>query len=176
MIHQCSSSLRLSALHKRSHASLSLNSLGFATTVLFEQQQQQVHQVRSSRTAAHHVACVSRVVTGLSRPRRNWSQVAQKARLPPASSPLLSPPTTSSSSSTNIMADQWIPAQARGFGHSHSHAHGHGHGHGHSHDTTYLTSSNKDDPGVRITRIGLYVNLGMAIAKAAGGYAFNSRA
>ncbi|GAB7357744.1 hypothetical protein MBLNU459_g0399t1 [Dothideomycetes sp. NU459] len=59
-------------------------------------------------------------------------------------------------------------AQARGHaGHSHSH---------HHHDNTYLTSANKNDPGVRITRVGLYVNLGMAIAKGAGGYAFNSQA
>ena len=53
---------------------------------------------------------------------------------------------------------------------------GHSHGHHHNHDNTYLTSTNKSDPGVRITRIGLYVNLGMAIAKGAGGYVFNSQA
>jgi hypothetical protein len=58
-----------------------------------------------------------------------------------------------------------------------SHAgHSHGHGHGHSHDTTYLTSSNKSDPGVRITRIGLLVNLGMAVTKGAGGVVFHSQA
>ena len=58
--------------------------------------------------------------------------------------------------------------QHRGHaGHSHSH---------HSHDNTYLTSTNKNDAGVRITRIGLYVNLGMAIFKGIGGYAFNSKA
>ncbi|KAK4153757.1 mitochondrial metal transporter 2 [Chaetomidium leptoderma] len=51
---------------------------------------------------------------------------------------------------------------------------GHGHHH-HHHDNTYLTSKNKNDAGVRITRIGLYSNLGMAIAKGAGGYAFNSQ-
>lgn len=57
------------------------------------------------------------------------------------------------------------------------HARGHaGHSHHHHHDTTYLTSTNKSDPGVRITRIGLYVNLGMAIAKGVGGYVFNSQA
>ncbi|KAI8228831.1 Mitochondrial metal transporter 2 [Colletotrichum sp. SAR 10_99] len=33
-----------------------------------------------------------------------------------------------------------------------------------------------NDAGVRITRIGLYSNLGMAIAKGAGGYAFGSQA
>jgi divalent metal cation (Fe/Co/Zn/Cd) transporter len=52
--------------------------------------------------------------------------------------------------------------------------HGHGHHH-HHHDNVYLTSTNKNDAGVRITRIGLYSNLGMAIAKGAGGYAFNSQ-
>nr|POE65732.1 mitochondrial metal transporter 2 [Quercus suber] len=54
---------------------------------------------------------------------------------------------------------------------------GHSHGHGgHSHDNTYLTSANKADAGVKITRAGLYVNLGMAIAKGTGGYVFNSQA
>jgi divalent metal cation (Fe/Co/Zn/Cd) transporter len=69
--------------------------------------------------------------------------------------------------------------QTRGHsGHSHSHGHGHSHGfghHHHHHDNAYLTSKNKNDAGVRITRIGLYSNLGMAIAKGAGGYAFNSQ-
>ncbi|OAQ68022.1 cation efflux family protein [Pochonia chlamydosporia 170] len=58
-------------------------------------------------------------------------------------------------------------------GHGHSHG-GHGHHH-HHHDSTYLTSANKNDPGVRITRIGLLSNLGMAIAKFIGGWAFNSK-
>lgn len=60
--------------------------------------------------------------------------------------------------------------QARSHaGHSH-------HGHHHHHDNTYLTSTNKHDAGVRITRIGLYVNLGMAISKGIGGYVFHSQA
>lgn len=50
-----------------------------------------------------------------------------------------------------------------------------GHSHHHHHDNVYLTSSNKNDAGVRITRIGLYSNLGMAIAKGAGGYFFMSQ-
>lgn len=54
--------------------------------------------------------------------------------------------------------------------------HGHGHHHHHHHDNVYLTSRNKNDAGVRITRIGLASNLGMAIAKGAGGYMFNSQA
>lgn len=56
------------------------------------------------------------------------------------------------------------------------HSHGHGHGHSHGHDNTYLTSSNRNDAGVRITRIGLFVNLGMAIGKGVGGYVFHSQA
>lgn len=68
--------------------------------------------------------------------------------------------------------------QKDGHQHDHSHSHSHGilGGHHHHHDNAYLTSGNKDDPGVRITRIGLVSNLGMAIAKFAGGYAFNSKA
>ncbi|KAI5926373.1 cation efflux family-domain-containing protein [Camillea tinctor] len=59
---------------------------------------------------------------------------------------------------------------------SHSgHKHGHGHHH-HHHDNVYLTSQNKNDAGVRITRLGLFSNLGMAIAKGVGGYMFNSKA
>ncbi|SPO02805.1 related to mitochondrial iron transporter [Cephalotrichum gorgonifer] len=64
--------------------------------------------------------------------------------------------------------------------HDHGHSHSHGplghHHHHHPHDNAYLTSKNKADPGVRITRIGLYSNLGMAIAKGVGGYMFHSHA
>lgn len=49
-------------------------------------------------------------------------------------------------------------------------------GHHHHHDNSYLVSTNRNDAGVRITRIGLYSNLGMAVAKGIGGYAFNSQA
>ena len=51
-----------------------------------------------------------------------------------------------------------------------------GHSHSHQHDNSYLISKNKNDAGVKITRIGLYVNLGMAISKGIGGYYFNSQA
>jgi hypothetical protein len=50
-----------------------------------------------------------------------------------------------------------------------------GHSHHHHHDNTFLLSKNKKDAGVRITRIGLYVNLGMAVSKGFGGYVFNSQ-
>ncbi|KAM5458126.1 mitochondrial metal transporter [Microsporum audouinii] len=63
--------------------------------------------------------------------------------------------------------------QTRSHGHSHGHGHHHHH---HHHDTTYLTSKNKQDPGVRITRIGLLANLAMAIGKGVGGYVFHSQA
>lgn len=49
-----------------------------------------------------------------------------------------------------------------------------GHSH-HHHDNSFLLSKNKSDAGVRITRIGLYVNLGMAVSKGFGGYVFNSQ-
>ena len=51
-----------------------------------------------------------------------------------------------------------------------------GHSHSHQHDNTYLTSTNRKDAGVRITRLGLFVNLGMAFSKGIGGYYFNSQA
>jgi hypothetical protein len=60
--------------------------------------------------------------------------------------------------------------------HSHARSHsGHSGHHHHVHDNTYLVSSNKADAGVRITRIGLFVNLAMAIGKGIGGYVFHSQ-
>ncbi|KAK9457375.1 hypothetical protein V1511DRAFT_455820 [Dipodascopsis uninucleata] len=62
--------------------------------------------------------------------------------------------------------------------HSTSHSHSHSlfsHSHSHSHDVSLLTSKNSSDPGVRITRLGLWVNLGMVVAKGVGGYIFNSK-
>ena len=53
---------------------------------------------------------------------------------------------------------------------------GHSHSGHHHHNNSYLTSTNKKDAGVRITRIGLYVNLIMAIGKGFGGYYFHSQA
>ena len=50
-----------------------------------------------------------------------------------------------------------------------------GHSH-HHHDSTYLTSKDRRDPGVRITRIGLMTNIAMAVVKGFGGYVFNSQA
>jgi hypothetical protein len=58
----------------------------------------------------------------------------------------------------------------------HSGHHHHGHGHHHHHDTSFLTSRDKTDPGVRITRVGLYVNIAMVLTKGIGGWVFNSQA
>ncbi|EPQ64365.1 Bgt-2724 [Blumeria graminis f. sp. tritici] len=58
----------------------------------------------------------------------------------------------------------------------HHHHHHHGHAQSSHHDNSYLTSTNKSDAGVQITRLGLFSNLGMAIIKAVGGYTFNSQA
>jgi hypothetical protein len=63
------------------------------------------------------------------------------------------------------------PAKTFTMTHSSSRA-----GHSHHHDNTYLISKNKNDAGVRITRIGLAANLGMAVAKGVGGYLFHSQA
>ena len=48
--------------------------------------------------------------------------------------------------------------------------------HHHHHDNTYLISPNRKDAGVRITRIGLYVNFVILVGKGLGGYFFNSQA
>ncbi|THW04729.1 hypothetical protein D6D02_00649 [Aureobasidium pullulans] len=94
-----------------------------------------------------------------SRPRHNWTLLNHRI------------PTRSSTSSLAETSPSSVSMeQTRGhFGHSH-------HGHHHHHDTTFLTSTDKNDAGVRITRVGLFVNLGMAIAKGVGGYVFNSKA
>ncbi|KAK3956883.1 cation efflux family-domain-containing protein [Pseudoneurospora amorphoporcata] len=78
---------------------------------------------------------------------------------------------TATTTRTAVMT---TPTQSRGHTDHTGHSHGLGHHH-HHHDNAYLTSRNKADAGVRITRIGLYSNLGMAIAKGLGGYAFNSQ-
>lgn len=58
-----------------------------------------------------------------------------------------------------------------------SHAgHSHGHGHHHHHtDPTLLLSKDKNDAAVRITRLGLYLNVVLAIGKGIAGYYWNSK-
>ena len=47
-------------------------------------------------------------------------------------------------------------------------------GPGHVHDTSLLTSKDTSNPGVRITRIGLLVNLGLVVVKAVAGVVLHS--
>lgn len=61
-------------------------------------------------------------------------------------------------------------------GHSHAVGPAHSHAHSHKHDNVYLMSANRNDAGVRITRAGLFVNLGMAVGKGVGGIIFHSHA
>lgn len=105
-----------------------------------------------SQSRVLRTSSAAHLKSGYTRSPLQWSHIAHRVRNP--------------SWKPVVMAGS--EQQVRGHG-------GHGHHH-HHHDNTYLTSSNKSDPGVRITRIGLYVNLGMAIAKGAGGYVFNSQA
>ncbi|KLU84228.1 mitochondrial metal transporter 2 [Magnaporthiopsis poae ATCC 64411] len=134
---------------------------------------------RRMRTPCHH--------HNQSQQRRVLYQTAQRPPTPllqlpagvPSSSSLGcridSRATTKTRRSTIISAAATTPAMAATQTRGHA-GHGHGHHHHHHHDNVYLTSRNKNDAGVRITRIGLAANLGMAIAKGAGGYMFNSQA
>lgn len=75
-----------------------------------------------------------------------------------------------------------------GASHTNDHTHGNddhdhthtlfGHSHHHQHNELLSTSleSIKSNPGVRITWIGLFVNVGMAISKGLGGVYFHSQA
>jgi hypothetical protein len=115
-----------------------------------------VGQSRVLLTAAINPRLANQTASRLRSPLQ-WSRIAHQARDPTYSPGL--------GSMGKMEGSQQVRA----------HSHGHG-GHHHHHDTTFLTSANKSDPGVRITRVGLYVNLGMAVAKGAGGYIFNSQA
>lgn len=64
-----------------------------------------------------------------------------------------------------------MTTQSRDHGGHHGHHHHH-----HHHGNVYLTSTDKHDAGVRITRLGLLANLAMAIGKFIGGYVFHSQA
>jgi len=150
------SRLRLSLL--RAHSPLSSNTTSYclpSSLHIFGQSSFDT-QARISTSAARLALASSKS----DKSRLNWSQTAHRPRV--------STPATSS-----IMEKD--PSVGGGLDQLRTHM-GHSHSHGHHHDNTFLTSKNKDDPGVRITKIGLYVNVGMAISKGIGGYAFNSQA
>lgn len=111
--------------------------------------------------AQHRVLLTSAHIrsSAIQRSPHQWSHVVHIIRQPPRPS----------SKPIAVMTSQ-TGSKRTHMGHSH------GHGHHHHHDNTYLTSTNKSDAGVRITRIGLYVNLGMAFGKGIGGYVFHSQA
>ncbi|PYI06094.1 hypothetical protein BO78DRAFT_344237 [Aspergillus sclerotiicarbonarius CBS 121057] len=96
------------------------------------------------------------------------SAVSSNAFLRPASRPTLVP------SAASVITLPPMTTQSRDHGGHHGHHHGHHHHH--HHDNVYLTSTNKHDAGVRITRLGLVANLAMAIGKFIGGYVFHSQA
>ncbi|KAL4883024.1 cation efflux family-domain-containing protein [Aspergillus karnatakaensis] len=131
---------------------------------------------RSTRPLLARSPCQSRVLrttaTSLLRPKSSYSPTCSlplssnvRVRpLPPLS--LLTNSTTSAAIPTTLPL---MATQTRDHG-------GHGHHHHHHGGNAYLTSTNKDDAGVRITRLGLVANLVMAIGKFVGGYFFHSQA
>lgn len=118
------------------------------------------------------------------RPRRPLSSPASSLLIAAAPRSYINrhirPPTTLGAASRDLLPyasiDSFLAQSRSIMGHSHGPGQGSHAGHAHGASNTYLTSSDKNDPGVRITRIGLYMNLAMAIIKGAGGYAFNSKA
>ncbi|KAK2050635.1 hypothetical protein LZ31DRAFT_547916 [Colletotrichum somersetense] len=98
------------------------------------------------------------------------SHLTQTLTAAKSTSPSIPAAIIMSSTTTAITTANAVQPRRNHSGHSHHHHHHHGH------DNVYLTSANKNDAGVRITRIGLFSNLGMAFAKGAGGYAFGSQA
>ena len=106
---------------------------------------------------------------------RRWRPVAKSCRvLFTTSFPDASPLLHEASKSFSIL--DFSAKQAAMTGVQHRAHSGHSHSHHHHHDNSYLTSTNRNDAGVKVTRLGLYVNVGMAISKGIGGYYFNSQA
>jgi len=151
------SRLRLSLLQAHGPLSVNTNTNRLPSCLHIFGRQSFDTQARISTSAARLALASSKG----DQARLNWSQTAHRPRI-----------STSSKSST-MAKDTSVGSGLDQFRSHMGHSHSHGH---HHHDNTFLTSKNKDDPGVRITKIGLYVNVGMAISKGIGGYAFNSQA
>ncbi|OAL68785.1 hypothetical protein A7D00_7275 [Trichophyton violaceum] len=143
-------------------------------------------QLRGFRPSLSLVRCQSSLSSPSSPPPPPSSSVVVVVAASPPRPPAYPPASPALSIITAQPARPARPALALVHSHSpftmggqtrsHGHSHGHGHHHHHHHDTTYLTSKNKQDPGVRITRIGLLANLAMAVGKGVGGYVFHSQA
>ncbi|KAK6843075.1 hypothetical protein PG987_003935 [Apiospora arundinis] len=164
---QCAAALRLgpsgsNSCSRRLTACVSANASGFLpapSSSLTTRSLQHDHL----RTHRHNKSLHYRVLQTSATP------IESQAKSPPAIPSLLRP----SHTRRFLRSFPAMAALTQTRGHS---GHGHSHGHHHHHDNVYLTSKNKNDAGVRITRIGLASNLGMAIAKGVGGYMFNSKA
>ncbi|KAK9340369.1 cation efflux family-domain-containing protein [Lipomyces starkeyi] len=119
-----------------------------------------------ARWAFTHAPALSKTTHGDEGNRNNLSRQFHSSR-----SPL--------NTSTDKHDHSHDPDSEHGHSHTtaeHLHSHSIFHSHSHTHDSSLLLSEDVTDPGVRITRIGLWVNLGMAVAKGIGGYIFNSKA
>lgn len=73
------------------------------------------------------------------------------------------------------------PPEKHQSSHSNDHSHDHSHSHSHSHNVinpmlVMSTEQVKRNPGVRITWIGLAINVGLAVGKFTGGFVFHSQA
>ncbi|KAI0969394.1 cation efflux family-domain-containing protein [Xylaria arbuscula] len=138
----------------------------------YHPQDYQIHQGSRLRTHRLHLPVQFRRVLRTScipLPTTPWSASS------PSSSPSLPPSAIHVYSRSPLGSLPVMTSITQTRTHT-GHSHGHGGHHHHHHDNVYLTSQNKNDAGVRITRIGLYSNLGMAVAKGVGGYTFNSQA
>lgn len=159
------------------HALLRSSCLDFVTGTPFRPHLPNLRRVRVYQTSSPAASPCDPYLTP------NAARLRLRSRLPATTStsfPILTQTaimssTTTTTTTTTAPPTTVMQTQTRHSSGGHSHGHGHHHHH-HGHDNVYLTSSNKNDAGVRITRIGLYSNLGMAIAKGAGGYAFGSQA
>lgn len=67
------------------------------------------------------------------------------------------------------------PAMSATQTRGHGHGHGHGHHHHHGTDPSLLLSKDKSDAAVRITRLGLLLNVVLAVGKGFAGYYWNSK-
>jgi hypothetical protein len=87
-----------------------------------------------------------------------------------------SPPSHDQKQSTHSRSSSFLGSLFHSHSHSHSHDHGHGHGHdsGGAQQLLDALRGGKNDPGSRITLIGLYSNVGLALGKGAAAWALNS--
>lgn len=130
-----------------------------------------LHRAQSFEARAHftHFHSSKLICRGLFRTHCRHKQIPLRSLVVPSSSTTYHSPLYPSSDHFRRRLFPMMSSTTLARPHS-----GHSHQH-HHHDNTYLVSTNKKDAGVRITRIGLYVNFCMAIGKGLGGYFLNSQ-